>query len=45
MDKPLKCIIEQPELQVYIEDFRKEDDWCFVAEIREKIVGAVWVVL
>ncbi|MCI8292795.1 MAG: GNAT family N-acetyltransferase [Hespellia sp.] len=41
--KPPKSIIEQPELQVYIEDFGKADDWCFVAEIKEKIVGAVWV--
>ena len=43
MDKPPKSIIEQPELQVYIEDFGKEDDWCFVAEIKGKIVGAAWV--
>ncbi len=43
MDKPLKSIIEQPELQVYVEDFGKEDDWCLVAEVKGKIVGAVWV--
>ena len=43
MDKPPKSIIEQPELQVYIKDFGKEDDWCLVAEIKGKIVGAVWV--
>ena len=43
MNKPPKSIIEQPELQVYIEDFGKKDDWCLVAEIKEKIVGAVWV--
>ncbi len=43
MEKPPKSIIERPELQVYIEDFGKEDDCCFVAEIKEKIVGAVWV--
>ncbi len=43
MEKPPKSIIEQPKLQVYIEDFGKEDDWCLVAEIKEKIVGAVWV--
>ena len=43
MDKPPKSIIEQPELQVYIKDFGKADDWCFVVEIKEKIVGAVWV--
>ncbi len=43
MDKPPKSIIEQPELQIYIEDFGKADDLCLVAEIKEKIVGAVWV--
>ena len=43
MEKPPKSIIEQPKLQVYIEDFGKEDDWCLVAEIKEKIIGAVWV--
>ena len=43
MDKPPKSIIEQPELQIYIEDFGKKDDWCLVAEIKEKIVGTVWV--
>ena len=43
MDKPPKSIIEQPELQVYIEDFGKKDDWCLVAEVKRKIVGAVWV--
>ena len=43
MDKPPKSIIEQPELQVYIEDFGKADDWCLVVEIEEKIVGTVWV--
>ena len=43
MEKPPKSIIEQPELQVYIADFGKSDDWCLVAEVKEKIVGAVWV--
>ena len=42
-EKPPKSIIEQPELQVYIADFGKSDDWCLVVEIKEKIVGAVWV--
>lgn len=41
---PPRSIIGQPELQVYIEDFgKREDDICFVAEVRGKIVGAVWV--
>ena len=39
--KPSRSIIEQPELQVYIADFGKADDWCLVAEIKGKIVGAV----
>lgn len=43
MEKPPKSIIEQPELQVYITDFGKADDWCLVAETEERIVGAVWV--
>lgn len=43
MEKPAKSIIEQPELQVYIADFGKADDWCLVVEVKEKIVGAVWV--
>lgn len=43
MEKPPKSIIESPELQVYISDFGKADDWCLVAEVKEKIVGAVWV--
>lgn len=42
-EKPPKSIIEQPELQVYIADFGKTDDWCLVAEIKGKIAGAVWV--
>lgn len=43
MEKPPKFIIEQPELQIYVADFGKADDWCLVAETEEKIVGAVWV--
>lgn len=43
MEKPPKSITRQSELQVYIADFGKEDDWCLIVEIRGKIVGAVWV--
>ncbi len=43
MEKPPKSIIEQPELQIYVADFGKADDWCLVAETKEKIVGAAWV--
>ena len=42
MDKPPKSIIKQPELHVYIAGFGKADDWCLVAEVKEKVVGAVW---
>lgn len=40
---PPKSIIEKPELQVYVEDFGKKDDYCLVAEVDSKIIGAVWV--
>ena len=41
---PPKDVINQPELQVYIKDFGKnKDDLCLVAQVEDKIVGAVWV--
>ncbi len=41
---PPKSIINQPELQLYITGFgKKEDDIGLVAEVDNKIVGAVWV--
>ena len=43
MEKPPFSIIQKPELQVYIENFGKKDDYCLVAEINSKIIGAVWV--
>ncbi len=43
MEKPPKSIIKQPELQVYIADFGRTDDWCLVAETKGRIIGAVWV--
>ena len=42
MNRPPKSIINQPELQVYTADFGKPDDYCLVAETKEKVVGAVW---
>ena len=40
---PPKEIINQPELQVYIADFgKKESDFCLVAEVENKVIGAVW---
>lgn len=41
---PPKSIINQPELQIYINDFgKKKDDIGLVAEVDENVVGAVWV--
>lgn len=43
-EAPPKSIINQPDIQVYISDFGKQkDDYCFIAEVDKKIVGAVWV--
>lgn len=41
---PPRDIINQPELQVYIEGFgTKRGDNCFVAQAGDEIIGAVWV--
>ncbi len=41
---PPKSIILNDELQVYVKDFgTKKDDKCFVAEVDNNVVGAVWV--
>ena len=41
---PSKDIINQPDLQVYVKDFGKnKGDLCLVAQVSDKIVGAVWV--
>ena len=41
---PYKDIINYPELQVYVKDFGKNDgDLCLVAQVKDEIVGAVWV--
>lgn len=41
---PPKDIINQPDLQVYVKDFGKnKGDLCLVAQVGDKIVGAVWV--
>lgn len=43
-DLPLRAIINSPELQVYVKRFGElKDDWGLIAEINNKIVGAVWV--
>lgn len=42
VEAPPKNIIEQPQLQLYISEWGKEDDSCLVAEVNNKIVGVVW---
>lgn len=37
-----KDVINQPELNVFIDNFGKPDDLCLVADIDGKVVGAVW---
>ncbi len=39
---PPRTIVKQPELQIYLSDFGKKDDFGFVAEVDHKVVGAVW---
>ncbi len=44
VEAPPREIINTPKLQVYVQDFGKQEgDICFVAEVEKKIVGAVWV--
>lgn len=41
---PPREIINHPELQIYTSDFGRQDaDICYVAEVNDKIVGAVWI--
>ena len=41
---PERSVINLPELQVYVSEFgRQKDDLCYVAQVEEQIVGAVWV--
>ncbi|MDO4765655.1 MAG: GNAT family N-acetyltransferase [Eubacteriales bacterium] len=39
---PPKDIIKHPDLQIYISDFGKKTDVCYVVEIEGRVVGAVW---
>ena len=41
---PPRDIIASPELQIYVDRFgTSKDDFALVAEVEDKIVGAVWV--
>ena len=33
---PSKDIIEHPDLQIYVADFGKKDDLCYVADLMER---------
>ena len=39
---PPKDIIKKPELQVYVSDFGKKHDFALLAEVNQKVVGAIW---
>lgn len=44
VEPPSKSIITAPELQIYVKDFgASKDDFALVAEVENKIIGAVWV--
>lgn len=39
-----RIMIQEPSLWIYVDEFgTKKDDYCFVAELDNRIVGAVWV--
>ena len=43
-DAPPREIINQPDLQVYVQNFgQQEGDYCLVGDCGGKVVGAVWV--
>ena len=42
MEAPPKDILKHPDLQIYISDFGKKTDMCYVTEIAGNIIGAVW---
>ena len=40
--KPPQNIIYSPEIYIYIEDFGKENDFCFIATVNGKAAGGIW---
>ena len=39
-----KEVVKIPEITAYIKNFgKKKDDYCLVAELNDKIIGAIWV--
>ena len=41
-EAPPKEVIQHPGLQIYVSDFGKQSDVCYVAEAAGDIIGAVW---
>ncbi len=42
--KPIsREIVKQPDVSLYIDNFGRDGDYCLVAQVDDKIVGAVWV--
>lgn len=38
-----RSVLQVPEINAYVKDFGKEkDDYCYVADLKGKIIGAVW---
>lgn len=42
VEAPPRDIINHPDLQIYISDFGKKEDLCYVVEVDRQAVGAVW---
>lgn len=42
VEAPPRDIINHPDLQIYISDFGKKEDLCYVVEVDGQAVGAVW---
>lgn len=42
VEAPPRDIINHPDLQIYISDFGKKEDLCYVVEVDGQVVGAVW---
>ena len=43
LSNPEREIIEIPEINIYIKDFGRKDDFCLVAKIEKELIGAIWI--
>ncbi len=39
---PPRAVLLEPAIQNYFQDFGRADDYCLVAEVAGKLIGAVW---